>query len=154
MLKILLMLSLAWSSSLMAVEWISADKICSFSVPEKWVLEPSEEKFVEAQFRGPDQIKSINVSVVPIPKNFHVGKKGIIDGIAKQGGSLVSYDDMPDQGIPTVKVAWDFQDGNGHVLVIMKYDDKNLYKWQAFSDVKVADDAAVQGAAKSFKLAK
>jgi hypothetical protein len=153
MLKTALLSLLFVASVLGEEEWVSKDKVCSFALPAGWKREEAADKAVEAQFWAPDGVTGVNVTVVPSIKNFHLAKKTVVGGIEKQGGTLLTYEDKGDHGVPTITYAWDLP-GTGQFLVIFKYNEANICKWQAFTKGKVAEAADIQAAGKSFHLVK
>jgi hypothetical protein len=153
MIKALTILLVIIAPSAYGVDWTSADNACTFVVPAGWNAEPNDEKGVVVQYRNAAGSKAINVSVVSVPANFHVKKEGIIDGIEKSHGKVISYSDEIVDGIPTVTVKWEIPK-QFQILVIMKYKGETLYKWQVSTDALLADDVEVTAAASTFKLRK
>lgn len=153
MLKVAVLLSLLISHSLVAEDWVSLDKAFGFTLPDKWKVEAQEDKSVEAQFRSPDGARAINISVSSIPANFHLAKKTVVDSVAKMGGKVLTFDDKTEQGDSTVRYTMDIP-STGQFSVVMKFSAGKSYKWQAFTEGKVADDTEIVTAAKTVKLIK
>ncbi len=155
MLKPLLSLAalLLAAHTLVAEDWTSKDKAFAFTLPEKWTLEAQEDKKVEAQFRSPENARGINVSVSPIPANFHLSKKSVTDGITKQGGTLLAFDDKTVAGQSAVRYSFDLP-GTGQFSVVFLFTADHAYKWQAFTTGKLTDVSVIGAAAKTVHLIK